>query len=337
MRMNQFVPKLVEAGAAVRIAPFFDDAYLHALFGRGARPGRSAVAGHARRLRTLIGPGADLVWLEKELFPFLPGVAERALQWRGLAYVVDYDDAVFHRYDRHPSRLVRRVFGDKLRPLIAGAAAVTAGNEYLADYARTRGARRVEIVPTVVDPAAYPVTAPPAGPSLRIGWIGTPANARYLATVADALRLLGDAVPATLVTIGAPALPDLPVPQEAHPWSEDTEGALLASCDVGVMPLRDSSYERGKCGYKLIQCMAAARPVIASPVGANRGIVTPDVGILAETAPQWADAIQRLADDPGLRARMGAAGRARVEAHYSKAVAGRAIVALFAGLLGPRA
>ena len=330
LRMNQFVPMLEAAGATVTSAPFYDDAYLAAYF---AGEGQSIVGGLralARRAAVLTRAEADVAWVERELFAFLPGPFERALRARGIPYVVDMDDAVFHRYDAHPSRVVRGVLGGKFDALLRGAAAVTPGNAYLADYMRAHGAGRIEEVPTVVDPARYPLTPPPGAERLRLGWIGTPANARYLGVVADALRLLGEAVPATLVTVGAPVLPDLPVPQEAHDWREETEGALLAGIDVGVMPLVDSSYERGKCGYKLIQYMAAGRATIGSPVGVNTTIVTPETGLLATTAEEWAAAILALWRDPARRAAMGQAGRRRVEAHYSVAAVAPRLVSLFA-------
>lgn len=330
LRMNQFVPMLEAAGASVTSAPFYDEAYLRGYFagkGQSLLGGGRALVARMARLATV---RADVAWVERELFPFLPGVFERALRARGIPYVVDMDDAVFHRYDAHPNAVVRGVLGGKFDALLRGAAAVTPGNGYLADYMRAHGAARVEEVPTVVDPSRYPLTPPPAGERLRLGWIGTPANARYLEVVADALRPLGEAVPATLVTVGAPAIPDLPVPQEAHDWSEATEGALLAGIDVGVMPLADNSYERGKCGYKLIQYMAAGRATIGSPVGVNADIVTAETGLLATSAAEWAAAILALWRDPARRAAMGLAGRRRVEERYSIEAVGPRLVSLFA-------
>ena len=333
LRMGQFVPMLEAAGARVEQAPFFDDAYLREFFAAGTQSRGHGIRAHVRRMAALATARADLAWVERELFPFLPGGFERALGWRGIPYVVDLDDAVFHRYDQHPSRLVRRLLGRKFDPLLKGAVAATPGNAYLAAYARAHGAPRVMEVPTVVDPSRYPVLPPPSGERLRIGWIGTPANARYLQVVADALRILGDRIDATLVTIGAPSIPDLPVPQETHAWSEASEAALLSTIDVGVMPLEDNSFERGKCGYKLIQYMATGRPVIGSPVGVNTAIVDPSVGLLAGSAEDWAKAILTLRDAPDMRARMGAAGRTKVEMRYSIEVAGRRLVDLFSSIL----
>jgi glycosyltransferase involved in cell wall biosynthesis len=330
LRMLQFVPALEEAGASVTVDPFFDEAYLAAYYAGGRKPLGAALAGYRRRFAAVFRAQADLVWVEKELFPFVPGMAERLLSKR--RYVVDYDDAVFHGYDRHRLAPVRWALGRKLQPLIAGAAAVTAGNDYLARYARQAGARRVELVPTVVDVARYPVTPPADGEPLRVGWIGTPANARYLGPVIEALGRVHRRYPVKLVTIGAPPLPDLPVPQEVHGWSEATEGALLSGIDVGVMPLPDSPFERGKCGYKLIQYMAVGRPVIASPVGVNSVIVDDAVGYLADDVGAWEAALIALAEDRARRERMGAAGRAKVERHYAADVIAPRLVRLFAEL-----
>lgn len=329
LRMGQFVPLLEAAGANVRIEPFFDDAYLTGFFGDGHQSRLAGIRGYAHRLRLLASVQADMAWVERELFPFLPGSFERLLSLRRLPYIVDMDDAVFHRYDQHSSQAVRRLLGQKLVPLIQGADAVTMGNQYLVEYASRHGAKRVEEVPTVVDPDRYPILPPPNGKRLRLGWIGTPANARYLDVVVAALRRLGPSIPITLVTIGAPELPNLPVPQEAHPWQEETEGELLASIDVGVMPLVDDRFERGKCGYKLIQYMAAGRPVIGSPVGVNSQIVTPSCGLLATTADEWADAIRTLSQDQARRLAMGKAGRERVDRRYARDIVGKRLIKLF--------
>ncbi|WP_375402478.1 glycosyltransferase family 4 protein [uncultured Sphingomonas sp.] len=333
LRMGQFVPRLRAAGATVRVLPFFDDAYLRTLFGEEAKPKLASLRAYWRRAAGLLREKADLVWVERELFPFLPGAFERALSARSIPYVVDWDDAVFHRYDRHPCGLVRRSLGRKFDPLLRGAAATTPGSAYLARYMAAHGARRVVTVPTVLDPGRYHPGPRERGERLRLGWIGTPANARYLSIVAEALRLIGGNVPVTLVTIGAPALGELPVPQEAHDWTEAGEADLLATIDVGVMPLADRSYERGKCGYKLIQYMASGRAVIASPVGVNADIVDPEVGLLADTPAQWADAIRTLAADPERAQAMGQAGRRRVEEQYSIDVAGHALIDLFASIM----
>lgn len=327
MRHDQFLPRLAADGFAVESAPFFPDAYLDALYA-GRRWPLPKVAGcYARRVAALLGAGRyDLLWIEKETLPWLPYAVERVLLALAPPYVVDFDDAWFHHYDRHRRPLVRQLLGDKLDRLMRGAALVTAGNPYLAERAERAGARRVAILPTVVDLDRYPALSAPArtGP-LRVGWIGSPATAHYLDGLAGPLgRLTSEGlIRPVLIGAGDAALPGLDA--ERIPWAEVGEAAALNSLDVGVMPLLDSPWERGKCGYKLIQYMACAKPTVASPVGVNPAIVEAGVtGLLADDPGAWETALRTLAADPDLRRRMGEAGRAKVESAYSlQAVAPR--------------
>src|SRR5262249_43818333 len=158
-------------------------------------------------------------------------------------------------------------------------------NDYLARRARQAGARDVEIVPTAIDLSRYvDVPETSASDALTVGWIGIPLNAYYLAKIEPALRAASRTQPIALHVVGAPVPPEFGgLPAASFPWREDTEISHIAQFDVGVMPLRDTPWERGKCAYKLLQVMAAGKPVIASPVGANRQVVRHGVnGFLAE-------------------------------------------------------
>jgi glycosyltransferase involved in cell wall biosynthesis len=335
LRMLQYLPALSEAGLRAKVSPFFEDVYLRALYGDGQRRRRDIFDAYLRRSRVL-GKARefDLVWIEKELFPFLPGPFEARLSRLGVPYVVDYDDATFHRYDLHGSALVRRLLGRKLVPLIRSARLVTAGNAYLANYARRSGGKSVEVVPTVVDLDRYPVAPDTEGSEYRIGWIGSPSTTVLLSRVRRPLERLASERPVRLVTIGAGRLPEIDVPSEQHPWTEETEAALLSGVHVGIMPLDDEPWQRGKCGYKLIQYMACGKPVVASPVGMNKEIVTRDVGCLALGDEQWYMALLQLGRDPRLRARMGRAGRADVERTYSLQVQAPRVARLLAAVAG---
>ena len=230
----------------------------------------------------------------------------------------DFDDAVFHVYDQHRSSLVRGLFGGKIPAVIAGASHVLAGSEYLAAFARKHNAS-VEMLPTVVDTERYRVRDPArAGAPLTVGWIGSPSTATYLREAILPLRSFFDGGNATLALVGSGPV-ELPgIPLEIRDWSLDREVDDLRAFDVGIMPLPDTPWARGKCGFKLIQYMACGVPVIASPVGANREIVEHGVnGYLAETPQEWLQALHALAQDPGLGRAMGEAGRRKVEREYS--------------------
>ncbi|QJD31133.1 glycosyltransferase family 4 protein [Methylococcus geothermalis] len=323
VRIHQYLPYLAESGIEVETSAFLSNAYLESLYKHQGRPLRHIAAAYFRRLWALSRAGRfDLLWIEKEWFPWLPALAETLLKRRGVPYVVDYDDAVFHNYDRHRNPLFRALLGKKIDKVMRNAEIVVAGNPYLAERARQAGARRVEIIPSVIDLNRYPEPKPnpprnPPGP-VRIGWIGTPSTASFLRPIRIPLQRVADVPDLRLTLIGAGDT-DIGVSgAERLAWSEKREYELLHMLDVGIMPLADLPWERGKCGYKLIQYMACGKPVIASPVGVNAEIVEHGVnGFLASSDEEWAEAIAILANDAALRERMGKAAREKVVRGYS--------------------
>ena len=324
VRFLQFLPALEREGFTFDVQPLLDNAYVRSLYG-GPRVGiGSLLMSYARRFRALHRRMRyDLVWLEKEALPWLPAWLEIA-RLQGLPYVVDYDDAWFYRYEKH---WLSPILGHKIDAVMRVAHTVVAGNDFLARRARSAGARQVEIVPSAIDLARYQdLPTRLSGGPLNIGWIGIPLNAHYLSIVAPALRgveglnlqVVGGPVPAELAGVAA----------ESFPWTEESEIERIAAFDVGIMPLTDTPWERGKCAYKLIQVMAAGKPVIASPVGANRRVVEHGVnGFLAQTPDQWAQALRALAD-PDLRRRMGEAARNTVAESYATAVVAPRLAAI---------
>ncbi|KAA0677438.1 glycosyltransferase [Azospirillum brasilense] len=329
LRFLAYLPALRDAGFRVTEAPLLDDDYLRRLYGGGPADRRRIAAAYAQRIAALRASRShDLVWLEKEALPWLPFTAEAVAGLGRVPYVMDIDDAWFERYAGHRLAPVRALLGGKFATLARNARILLAGNPYLADWARGAGCPDVRLLPTVVDPARYPLLPFPGGSGnaanspATVGWIGSPSTARYLGMVGGALARLGTAVRLRVIGASEAALsPILPVPATCVPWREESETEELGHVDIGIMPLPDSPWERGKCGYKLIQYMAAGRPVVASPVGVNTSLVQHGVnGFLAEGEDAWTDALGRLAADPDLRAGMGAAGRRLVEECYALSV-----------------
>jgi glycosyltransferase involved in cell wall biosynthesis len=336
LRFLQYVDCLKKAGIEVSVGHFLGDEYVEQLFNDGRGSFGSIAGAYVRRFRQLFDAAKyDLVWIEKEVLPWLPALPEFIFASAGIRYVVDYDDAVFHNYDLHPNRLVRSLLGKKIGRVMSRASLVLAGNEYLAEHARLAGARHVEYLPTVVDLNRYTSGKQTASGVFTIGWIGSAWTSRYLPMVESALRQVcrNGAVRLLLIGSGPVTLADVPV--EIRPWSEQREVSDIQQCDVGIMPLHDDAYERGKCGYKLIQYMACRLPVVASPVGVNSTIVECGKnGFLAATEKQWIDALEQLHNDFNLRNSMGERGRCKVEEEYSLQVHAPRLASLLRGARG---
>lgn len=336
VRSYQYLDALAAAGIRVDVCPLFNDEYVRRRHSAAGVPVGNVLAAFARRVRdALTRRDAAVLWIEYEILPWLPYVFERVLTAGGRPFVVDYDDAIFHRYDQHGSGVVRALLGRKIDHLMRASNVVIAGNDYLAARARSAGAARVEIVPSVIDLARYRQrVALGAGHGFRIGWIGSPSTTPYLRSLEPVFRGLGDIPGLQVVSIGGTSWRAEGIAVENLPWAEDTEVRDMLSFDVGVMPLADDPWARGKCGFKLIQYMGCALPVVASPVGANAQIVEHGrTGFHATTPEQWAEALRALAADPSLRNRMGTAGFERVRAHYSLESAAPRVVAILRDLL----
>jgi glycosyltransferase involved in cell wall biosynthesis len=315
-RVLQFVPWLEQAGVECVVSPLFDNSYLEEYRRAGHKSRAGAFRGILRRLAAVSRARAfDLVVVHSEVLPFMPASVEGWLL-AGVPFVLDYDDAFFHQYDQHSLPAIRWLLGPKIARLVRRARLVIAGSEYLAEYSRREGAN-VAVIPTTVDLVRYPAAPVASREDLfTLGWIGSPSTTDHLEHALPELRAAARRRPFRLITIGARSFTAGDLPAEQVEWCEETEGAQLSRCDVGIMPLPDSPWNRGKCGFKLIQAMACWKPVIASPVGANTSIVTEECGLLAAPG-EWAAAIDALRDEPERRRQMGLAARDRVAQHYS--------------------
>jgi glycosyltransferase involved in cell wall biosynthesis len=239
--------------------------------------------------------------------------------------VFDVDDAIYVRKPRAlgepvgDSRWRRRKFAATCRWVDT----VAAGNQVLAGVAGV-ASREVTILPTSIDTRAYPArngrTGTAAiGAAPTIVWIGSPENLVYLDMIRPALARLNRRFASLKMRIICSRFPDWPdVHIEPIVWSAATEAAALAAADIGVMPLSDDEWARGKCAFKLLQYMAAALPCVASPIGANAEAVIDGVtGLHARTEDDWERCLARLIESPALRRQFGAAGHAHVDARYA--------------------
>lgn len=323
-RSLQYFPLLEEKNISCTHKPLFSDEYLRELYETGNKNLLHVFQSYLRRIFDLFQVRSyDVVVIEKELFPYSPLIVERLFSRFGIPYIADYDDAIFHNYDQSENPFVRYLLGDKIDGVMKNATAVIAGNNYLAERARKAGASSVETIPTVVNLDRYPDRRPEqTDGSPTIGWIGSPSTAEYLRKIAPALREVCDERDVHVKLIGSGDI-DLPgVNYEVCKWSEETEIEDLCDIDVGIMPLKDNPWERGKCGFKLIQYMGCWKPVVASPIGVNQKIVDNGInGYLADNHEKWVESLLAVLDDERKRKEMGKQGRRRVEQKYCLDVA----------------
>ena len=231
--------------------------------------------------------------------------------------IYDFDDTILYQAsapaEPHPARLRR------FQRTMARADLVVAGSPILAEWAQREGARRVAVVPTGLDVRRFrPKTNYETAGPLRLVWIGSASTLKQLEPLRSMLEAIGRAFPQAVLRIIADApLTVQGLRVENFPWSLQTEARLLAESDIGISPLPDTPYTRGKCGFKVLQYMAAGLPTVVSPVGVNAEYVERCVtGFHARTSQDWVAAIQRLAGDAALRERLGRAGRMRICGEY---------------------
>jgi glycosyltransferase involved in cell wall biosynthesis len=320
-RMEQWEPLLRRRGVEVTFRPFESDA-LHAVLYKPGMAGQKlrhvarAFARRASELREV--RRFDAVYVLREMALLGPPLFERWVARCGVPFVFDFDDAVFVPYVSPANGYLSYLkFPGKTRTICRLAAHVMAGNPYLADYARQVNGR-VTVVPTTIDTAKYTVEEREASDPPVIGWSGSFSTAQHLDTLRPALRRLARKERFRLRVIGAPGYRVEGVDVEALPWRPETEVEDLRRIDIGVMPLPDEPWSRGKCGLKALQYMALAVPTVCSPVGVNAEIIGDgENGYIASTEDEWVGKLSRLLRSADERRRLGRAGRATVEARYS--------------------
>lgn len=319
MRSYQYFPYLEKAGMQVTVKPFFDDAYLTDFYA-GKKNISAVLKSYFKRLWVLFSVFSyDRVVIEKEIFPFLPALAEWMLKLLGIQYIVDYDDAIFHHYDQSSNPIIKKFLGNKIANVMRFSGTVVAGNQYLADYAALSGAKNIEIIPTVIDLERYPIKQNVDDEQFIVGWIGTKTTfEKHLLPCKDWIKALQIQEPnIRFHIVGITEDMDLGKNVKYIRWTEETEVAEILKMDIGLMPLQDSKWEKGKCAYKLIQYAACGIPGVASDVGMNREVTVPgETGILASADEEWIQAIKTLKSNTELRHQMGRNARKKVEERY---------------------
>lgn len=334
-RIVQYIPALTAAGFEVTLATLFTRDFFHLVYqpGRYVQKSIGFARLAVRHLASLTRISRyDVVMLYREVLPIGPAFVERLLAYKARPPIVfDFDDAIFLPNVSDANRMIGALkLPGKVATIIRSSDRVIAGNDYLASYAR-RFNDDVVIIPTSVDTNRF---APAGQRHLRshrpiVGWIGSPTTAHYLNLLASPLTRLRAMHPFTLRISGAGhdvALPGVDVENVA--WSLNREVELFRSCDIGIYPLPDDEWAKGKCGFKAVQFMACGVPVVAAAVGVNRDIIRDGLnGFIASSDDEWVAKLERLLLDSDLRARFAHAGRRTVEERYSVSVNGPRLAA----------
>jgi len=252
----------------------------------------------------------DCVFLHKKGLNFFDAVLLRKYS-RKIIY--DFDDAIMYDPDA-PDRDSTSHFRGFCRS-VKLADVVIAGNSYLAEHA-VKFNKNVEVLPTGLDTKAYRIQAQPKrDDKIRLVWIGSKSTLRYLVEIRPALEEIGLRFGNVVLRIICDEFFDLQNMQvEKRAWSIETQVPDLISSDIGLAPLPDNRFTRGKCGLKILQYAAANLPIVTSPVGVNSEYVRDGVtGYHASSLPQWVDRISELIENAELRKQMGNAARVNVE------------------------
>lgn len=314
VRVGNFIPFLAEHDVKLTHQPALDDAE-YAQLKSDVRPSRKAGLLLRSGARAALRRYADELLLVQRmalLTPF-PGVdPPRRLD------VYDFDDALLVGSPADANRRFQWVKRERQRVTASmrRARLVIAGNPYLAGEATALN-KRVEVVPSCVDPSIQPLHSHTEADSVTIGWIGSHTTVQYLHPVLPVIAGLNDSGHrAKLLVIGA----DTGLQAdwiEQRPWSLARQAADIAEMDIGIMPLPDTPWTRGKSGYKLLQYFAAGIPAVGSPVGINSALLEGAQSYAATGPDEWQASLRSLIHDVTDRRDRGSAARGYVEKHYS--------------------
>jgi glycosyltransferase involved in cell wall biosynthesis len=325
-RFEQYLD-ILKAHATIETQSFWDLATWKILYkpGFGFLKLIGLVKGFVRRSVMIFrAPRYDFIFIHRECAPLGPPIFEWLLaKVLGKKIIYDFDDAIWlpNTSDENKIAMALKWHG-KVGDICRWSYRVSCGNDYLADFARPFNKQTV-VNPTTIDtehlhnPALY---APHlAGERIVVGWTGTHSTLKYLDPLVPVFQRLEKKYPDRLeLLVIANKAPHLDLHHLTFlPWKKETEIEDLLRMDIGVMPLVDDPWAKGKCGFKALQYMALSIPTIASPVGINLKIVDKEVGYLANAPEEWETALEKLLEAPLVRRQMGEQGRKKIIDHYS--------------------
>lgn len=325
-RTHKHITYFKQRGHTVNVRPLFRDNYVNNLYSEKKNTIINKAIDYLNRAKYIIKNGKefDLLVIEKELFPYIPYIFEKALL-KNKKYTLDFDDAISVRYKNR--YFIKIIFKNKINNLARKSTLVTVGNRWYWDEIQYG---KLHYLPTVIDINDYSFSESFTKDNNKpiIVWIGSPATSKYLDVLASTFLKLSLKYNFKLRVIGAQFHID-GLDIECLPWSSDKEFEYIYESDIGIMPLLNTEWEKGKCGFKIIQYMAAGLPVVASASPANYEIIIhEETGFIVKNEQEWYVYLERLIINFMMREDFGHNGRMRVENEYTYQVWGNKYVDL---------
>jgi glycosyltransferase involved in cell wall biosynthesis len=322
-RVYQYLPYLEEQGVRCTVRPFMGSRLYNLAF-QPSRFGTKSllyVTAFVKRLGAILEARRyDVVYFQRECLPFGPLVVERAINLFGIPTVFDYDDALFiFKKSTHNPMVDRFRRSERFIKIFRLVNLTLAGNDFLRDSAASF-CDRAETLHTAENTKRVTLRPPHvAGNPVTIGWLGSASTEKYLHLVTEPLQAVSREVQGVkLKVVGGGSYRAEGLRVEHVPWSYDQEVPQLHSFDVGIMPLPDEEWSKGKCGGKARTYMAAGVPPVCTAVGYNLDLIEHrHTGFLVKSAQDWYEALSALIQDPELRNRVATAARQHVERTFS--------------------
>lgn len=340
IRVEQFIPYLNSKGIATRIRPFVNKRFYSILYLPHRYPEKIfwfILCTFNRFFDIVRALRYDVIFIHREAYPLGKAIIESILHLIDKPIIYDFDDAIFlPNTSEHNLYIEKLKNPHKTERIVGMSRQVIAGNNYLGSYA-LRYNKNVLIIPSSVDTEKYgPLISNKKREKVVIGWIGSDTTRRFLRDIERALGELYNRYPSVLVKIVGLSPFNSSLKNIINKkWALKDEVADLQSFDIGIMPMPDNEWTRGKCGFKALLCMSCGVPVVAASAGVNTDIIKDgENGFLAADNSDWVEKLSLLVEDSDLRRRIGAKGRETVEKFYSLRVNAPKFASVITGVGG---
>lgn len=308
----------------IKYYPLFDDHYIDNLYNNKEINYFQILISYCSRIFQVLKylRTDKIVFIEYELLPYFPPILEYLLYKTNVKIILDYDDAIFHNYDLHSKKIVRYLYGNKISSVVKYANTVITGSPYLSSYLN-RFATNVIEIPTSINFDNYILShnSDSLKNDIIIGWIGSKSTSKNIINIIEVIKIIHKLNPNIifkLMGFDNNLKSQLNLPNVLfYNWSAEEELIFLKEIDLGIMPLEDTSFNRGKCGFKLIQYMAMGKPTLSTPLEANVKINRNNSNLFATNKEEWVECINKFISNESFYREVGLKNQKIVKEYYS--------------------